>query len=42
MASKAIYTGMLPKLNNGFFALKSGVRQVKLGNSIESGTYLVK
>jgi acetylglutamate kinase len=41
MASKAIHTGMLPKLNNGFFALKNGVKQVKLGNSIESGTYLV-
>lgn len=41
LASKAIHTGMLPKLQNGFFALKNGVKQVKLGNSNEKGTFLV-
>ncbi|MFA6403887.1 MAG: acetylglutamate kinase [Salinivirgaceae bacterium] len=41
LASKAIHTGMLPKLQNGFFALRNGVKMVKLGNSILNGTYLV-
>lgn len=35
-----IHTGMLPKLDNGFLALKGGVKQVKLGNSMGQGTEL--
>ncbi len=38
--SKSIHTGMLPKLDNGFLALKEGVNNVKLGNSMGSGTKL--
>ncbi len=41
LALKAIHTGMLPKLKSGFYALRNGVKQVKLGNSMENGTYLV-
>lgn len=37
----AIHTGMLPKLDNGFLALKSGVSQVKLGSTMGQGTELV-
>ncbi len=38
--SKQIHTGMLPKLDNGFLALKEGVEHVRLGNSVGSGTKL--
>jgi acetylglutamate kinase len=37
---KSIHTGMLPKLDNGFFALKNGVAEVQLGNKMDSGTKL--
>lgn len=37
---KTIHTGMLPKLDNGFLALKQGVSKVRLGNSMEAGTKL--
>jgi acetylglutamate kinase len=37
---KTIHTGMLPKLDNGFFALKQGVSKVSLGNSMGAGTKL--
>jgi len=38
--AKTIHTGMLPKLDNGFLALKEGVAEVKLGNSMSEGTKL--
>jgi acetylglutamate kinase len=41
LKSKSVHSGMLPKLQNGFYALQNGVNQVKLGNSIHKGTYLV-
>lgn len=37
---KSIHTGMLPKLHNGFLALKEGVNTVSLGNSVGNGTVL--
>ncbi len=39
-ANQSIHTGMLPKLQNGYFALNKGVKSVKLGNKISSGTIL--
>ncbi|MDA3892760.1 MAG: acetylglutamate kinase [Salinivirgaceae bacterium] len=39
--AKSIHTGMLPKLDNGFLALKGGVADVKLGNSMGQGTKLI-
>lgn len=41
LATKAIHSGMLPKLQNGFYALQKGVQSVKLGNRIDKGTFLV-
>lgn len=38
---KAIHSGMLPKLENGFFALEHGVGTVTLGNGFGSGTRLI-
>jgi acetylglutamate kinase len=38
--AKTIHTGMLPKLDNGFLALKHGVSEVKLGNKMHLGTKL--
>ena len=39
-AKNIIHKGMLPKLQNGFFALDKGVAEVKLGNSMGQGTKL--
>lgn len=38
--NKSIHTGMLPKLDNGFLALKDGVADVRLGNTMGLGTKL--
>jgi len=38
--NNTIHTGMLPKLDNGFLALKAGVIGVKLGNKMGVGTEL--
>ncbi|MGE4289648.1 MAG: acetylglutamate kinase [Salinivirgaceae bacterium] len=37
---KSIHSGMLPKLENGFYALQQGVSSVVLGNGCGSGTRL--
>jgi acetylglutamate kinase len=37
---KTIHSGMLPKLENGFLALKQGVSRVVLGNGMGTGTCL--
>lgn len=37
---RTIHSGMLPKLENGFFALKQGVSRVVLGNGFGAGTHL--
>jgi acetylglutamate kinase len=37
---KSIHSGMLPKLENGFFALQQGVSRVVLGNGCGTGTRL--
>ncbi len=39
-ANQAIHTGMLPKLQNGYLALKNGVSSVKLGSVMGQGTTL--
>ncbi len=40
-SKKSIHTGMLPKLQNGFFALNNGVAKVSLGTTLDTGTRLV-
>jgi len=39
-SENVIHKGMLPKLQNGIFALKQGVAQVKLGSEMGKGTQL--
>lgn len=39
-SDNAIHKGMLPKLQNGFLALKRGVTHVKLGSEMGKGTQL--
>lgn len=39
-SKNAIHKGMLPKLQNGFYALQNGAAEVKLGNNFKKGTQL--